>query len=107
MKIKEPFRCSLCGWIDNRKKPYPYDDINEHFLNAEAIWCPRKICKETYERIIPKGYICNYWYDYNGWYTLEKKPKIVSIEDARAFHRANEIKRIALEIIRNNKSIDN
>ena len=101
MKIKDPFKCSLCGWTDNRKKPYPYDDINEHFINAKEIWCPRNICKETYERKVPDGYVCNWWYDYNGWYTLEEKPKAIDFATAKAVHRARQIKDAALCIIMN------
>ncbi|WP_086339035.1 hypothetical protein [Enterococcus sp. 5B3_DIV0040] len=103
MKRNEPFQCSLCGWTDNRKKPYPYEDINEHFINAEAIWCPRNSCKERYERTIPKGYVCNWWYAYNGWYTLEKEPKILAIDFVRSLHKAKELRRIGLEIGRSDQ----
>ena len=103
MKITEPFKCSLCGWTDNRKKPYPYENVNEHFINAEAIWCPRNACKEAFERVVPQGYVLNEWHDYGGWYTLEKQTNVIDIETARAVLRAKEIKRIGLEMLRSQK----
>ena len=99
MKIHTPFKCSLCGWEDPRKKPYQYNDINEHFLNAKEIWCPRNVCKTTHERIVPPGHVCNCWYDYSGWCTLEEKPKLIDFETAKSVARAKEIKRIALAVL--------
>lgn len=88
----EKLVCSICGYTSEQKK-FRYSDINKHFDNAEAIWCPTNKCKELNKdkRIVPKGYICNCWYEYNGWSTLERQSKIMDIETARSIQRAKSI----------------
>lgn len=97
--------CSLCGWESNQKK-FKDNDINKHFESAYQIWCPRNCCKEQYNRDVPQGYVCNWWYDYGGWYTIEKKPKIISIDEIRSIQKAKMLRDIGLQIMQreeNNK----
>jgi len=91
-------KCSLCGWESNQKR-FKYKDINKHFENAIQIRCPRNYCKEQYDHSVPKDCICNTWYDYGGWETIEKRSNVISIEDYKAIKRAKEILNIGLQII--------
>lgn len=95
----EKLVCSLCGYESNQKK-FKEKDINEHFDNASQVWCPRNVCKENNKekRIVPEGYICNYWYSYGGWCTLEKD-KVIDFETAKAIYRAKKLRDKGLKII--------
>jgi len=84
--------CSLCGYKSTQKK-YRHKDINQHFKNAIQIRCPRNICRKQYDHSVPNGYICNIWYDYMGWQTIE----IQTIEDCKAIQRAKRIRDIGLQ----------
>lgn len=90
--------CDLCGWKSNQKR-FKFEDINKHFENAKYVWCPRNCCKEQFERIISKGYVCNWWYDYGGWYTVEERPKIISMDTVRAIQRARQIRDIGMQML--------
>jgi len=82
-----PLKCSLCGYQSTQKK-YKWEDTNSHFDKAVQIWCPRNECKEKFNRIIPKGYICHTWYEYMGWQTIEFPTK----EEREAVKRAKLIR---------------
>lgn len=101
----EKLICSVCGYIGNQKK-FKYKDINEHFDNAIEVWCPTNKCKEENgdKRIIPKGCVCNWWYDYNGWYTIEKKPKIIDIETAKSIKKAEMLRDIGMQILQEERN---
>ena len=99
-------KCSLCGWEDNRKKPYPYEELNEHFLHAKQIWCPRNVCKEKYGRKVPKGCIEFCCYDYGGWTAVEERSNIIDLEDAKSVLSAKQILEAGLEILRSQGKIE-
>lgn len=98
----EKLVCSLCGYEGNQKK-FKYKDINEHFDKAIQVWCPRNCCKEQYDRTVPEGCICNYWYEYGGWHTIEEKPKIIDFEYAKSFHKAKMLRDYGMQMVKNKK----
>lgn len=93
--------CSLCGFTSEQKK-FKWSDINKHFDNAKEVWCPTNKCKEAnkQKRIVPKGYICNHWYDYDGWCTIEEKPKIIDINTAKSIQKAKWLRDRGMQILR-------
>jgi len=97
--------CSLCGW-ESPQKRFKFKEINEHFENAYQIWCPRNCCREQYDHSIPKGYILQYWYDYGGWQTLEKKSKIIDIDFAKSVKKAKMIRDIGVQMLKERGNID-
>ena len=78
--------CSLCG-CESSQKRFKYKDINEHFEKAYQIWCPRNCCKD------------------GGWYTVEKKPNVISIDDARSIQKAKMLRDIGLQILQGKENI--
>ena len=96
----DKLKCSICGYESKRKK-FQYDDINEHFSNAIEVWCPTKKCQETYpeRRIVPPGCKKSWWPDYEGFYTIEKAPKISDFEYAQSIARAKIIRDTGLQMI--------
>jgi len=86
IEMLKQLKCDLCGWTSQRKR-FPLKELNEHFEHALQIRCPRNICHEQYDHSVPKGYVVHTWYDYGGWETVEKKPKVVSIDET--YHRAH------------------
>ena len=96
----DTLKCSICGFESKRKK-FQYDDINEHFDNAIEVWCPTKKCQETYpeRRVVPPGCKKNWWHEYEGFYTIEKAPKIIELESVRSIARAKMIRDIGLQMI--------
>ena len=102
--IMDKLVCSLCG-CESSQKRFKYKDINEHFEKAYQIWCPRNCCKEQYNRNVPQGYVCNWWDDYGGWYTVEKKPNVISIDDARSIQKAKMLRDIGLQILQGKENI--
>lgn len=94
----DKLECSLCGWKSGQKR-FKYKEINKHFENAVQVWCPRKICQEQYGRNIPAGCECNYWSEYSGWCTVEKKPKIIPIEHVQGVMRARRILEAGLKMM--------
>ena len=53
-------------------------------------------CKEKYPRVVPEGYVCKWWYDYDGWYTVEKMEPL-SPEEQLHVERAKDILRRGIE----------
>lgn len=94
----EKLVCSLCGYEGTQKR-FKYKDINEHFEKAQEVWCPRNCCKEKYSRVVPNGYICNWWHEYGGWYTLEKESKIIDFEVAKSIQRAKMLRGIGVSML--------
>jgi len=93
--------CSICGYVGNQKR-FRNTEINEHFDNAKEVWCPTNKCIEENKdkRIIPKGYVKNWWYEYGGWCTVEEEPKIIDIETVKSIQKAKHILDIGLQILK-------
>lgn len=92
--------CSVCGFTDKQRK-FKWLDINEHFDRAKEVWCPTNKCKENNKnkRIVPKGYVCNCWYEYSGWYTIEEQPKIIDIDEAKSIQKAKRLRDMGMQIL--------
>ena len=92
--------CSVCGFTGKQRK-FKWLDINEHFDRAKEVWCPTNKCKENNKnkRIVPNGHVCNCWYDYGGWYTIEEQPKIIDIDEAKSIQKAKILRDMGMQIL--------